>query len=305
MIHILFVAGSFGSTINLVAQSFCKNFRSPGLSLEESVLSDGSAHSYYKKGHWTTKEQLDDFFEGRIDQDIKISTPIYPLSNMTVQEVFSQFQNKRPNDKVVLIYLKDRNYAELNILAQYYKISKGTLNLGLEFTFYIDDLLLDIKKWNKDYSSFNDMRPWELREFFSLYYTGWVECWLDAPLLAPNNWLKISTDDILNNSQETFIKICNFIDEFDDSKITEFNKFLDSWLEKQRYLVKEIELVNKIVGSVVLDQEMIAWDPSHLCIWSQAMIQGKIRDSGYDLKCNELDVFPSNSIQLYELLEKL
>ena len=149
------------------------------------------------------------------------------------------------------------------------------------------------------------MRRWELREFFSLFYIGWINHWIEAPSFAPNNWLKISTDEILNNSRDTFTKICNFIDEFDDSKITEFNKFSDSWPNKQAYLIEEINLVNKIVGSVVSDQEMIAWDPSWLCIWSEAMIQRKLRDSGYNLKCSGLDTFPTNSIQLYELLEKL
>lgn len=305
MIHILFVPGSFGSTINLVAQSFCKNFISPALlSLDESILSDGSAHSYYKQGHWSTKELLTDFLEGRIDQDIKISTPTYPYNDMTVQEIFSQYQNKRPYDKVVLIYINDMNYAELNMLAQYYKISAGSLSHGLEYTFYVDGLLADIKKWNKEYSSFKDMRPWELREFFSLYYTDWIKHWLDAQLLAPSNWLKISTYDILNNSRETFMKICNFVDEFDNSKEIEFNKFSDSWLEKQRYLINELELVNKIVDYAT-NQKITSWTSSQLCMFSEAMIQKKLRDNGYELKCFGLDIFPNDSIQLYRLMEKI
>lgn len=304
MIHILFVPGSFGSTINLVVQSFCENIRSSELPLEESILPDGSAHSYYKKGHWHTKELLTNFFKGEIDQDLQIGTPIYPNDGMTVQEIFSLFQNKRPHDRVVLIYIKDRNYAELNILAQYYKISKGALSRGFEYTFYVDEHLLSIRKWNKDYSSFNDMRPWELREFFSLYYTDWVKHWLDAPLFAPNNWLKISTNDILTNTRETFIKICNFVDEFDDSKIIEFNKFSDWWPETQGYLIKELELVNKIVDYTI-NKKITSWTSSQLCIISEAMIQSKLRDNGYELKCFDLDTFPTDSIQLYRLMEKL
>jgi hypothetical protein len=304
MIHILFVPGSFGSTINLVAQSFCKNIESPALSLEESILSDGSAHGFYKEGHWCTKELFANFLEERIDQDIKISTPTYPYNGMTVQEIFSQYQNKRPYDKVVIIYIKDMNYAELNLLAQYYKISAGSLSRGLEYTFYDEGLLADIKKWNKEYNSFNDMRPWELREFFSLYYTDCVKDWLNAQLLAPSNWLKISTYDLLNNSRETFKKVCNFIDEFDNSKEIEFNKFSDTWLEKQRYLIKELELVNKIVDYTT-NQKITSWTSSQLCLLSEAMIQKKLRDNGYDLKCYGLDTFPTDSIQLYRLMEKL
>ena len=281
MVHILFVGGSFGSTVNLVTQAFCKNIRSPELPLEESILPDGSAHSYYKKGHWNTKQLLTNFFKGEIDQDLQIGTPTYPNDGMTVQEIFSLFQNKRPHDKVVLIYIKDRNYADLNGLAQYYKISKGKLNKGLDFTFYVDDLLKDIKKWNKDYRSFDDMRTWELREFFSLYHSNRVKCWVDALLLAPDNWLKISTCDILNNTGETFIKICNFVDEFDDSKITEFNKFSDSWPETQGYLIKELELVNKIVDYTI-NKKITSWTPSQLCMFSEAMIQSKLRDNGYE-----------------------
>ena len=93
MIHILFVPGSFGSTVNLVAQSFCKNIKSPTLPLEESILPDGSAHSYYKKGHWHNKELFLDFISGKIDQDLEISTPVYPYYGMTAQEIFDQFQN--------------------------------------------------------------------------------------------------------------------------------------------------------------------------------------------------------------------
>jgi hypothetical protein len=38
---------------------------------------------------------------------------------------------------------------------------------------------------------------------------------------------------------------------------------------------------------------------------SEAMIQKKLRDNGYELKCFELDTFPTDSIQLYRLMEKL
>ena len=304
MIHILFVPGSFGSTINLIIQNFCENITpDKNISLRECLLDDGSAHGYFKRGHWACLDDYNHFFDGRIDQNLLVSTPVYPIVGIDLSELFSMFVKHRPMDKVIFVYINDMYYGEINLLAQHYKIAVGS-SLGSDIWHFDEVNLPRIKQWNPNYKSHKDMKVWELREFISMMYRSFIEEWIEAPDLTPTRWLKIRSDRILNDTENVLIDICNFVDRFDYSKLAELKEFIITWKQKQQYLINEVNLVNEIVNAVV-NQRRIFWDPTKLCIWSEAMIQKKLRDNGYELKCSGLDTFPTDSVKLRLLLEKL
>ena len=99
MIHILFLPGTFGSTVNYVLQDFGTGTTKPTLRHKEAILPDGSMHSFYKSGHWGSLSELTKFFNKEIDQDIEISTPIYPMTDIHAKDIIDLLYKNCPRDK--------------------------------------------------------------------------------------------------------------------------------------------------------------------------------------------------------------
>jgi hypothetical protein len=142
------------------------------------------------------------------------------------------------------------------------------------------------------------MQNWEFREWFSLFYTQWVQEWINAKQYINPNWYTVSVTDILNHTHETFLKMVKHFGTLDEA---EFDEFIKYWRSKQQYLIDERDILDKIVDSVI-SQTPYTWKDLNLI--SEAMIQKKLRDQGYEIKCYNLNKFPTNSEDLFVLLEK-
>ena len=310
MVHIFFVSGSFGSTINLVVQNFCSNMANrPEYDLnklpEFGIRADGSAHTYQKAGHWDTIQKYQDFFAGKIDQNLNVSTPVYDIGGQeTIGKTIKMFYKNVPKEKVVFIYTPDLYYAEINFLARYYKIAVGYYNKGLEYFGLEYSPAFQVDYGNKQIRSCSDLDRWELRDRLSRWYFDYINEWTHASSFAPNHWYKFGTDEILNNTRETFAKICNIVDTLNESKLDEFNKFVATWRSSQQYMIDELNLVYDIMDSIINDK-FISWEQSSLCVFSEAMLQKKLFDAGYELLCHNLNQFPTNTEDLHYKLRRI
>jgi hypothetical protein len=83
---------------------------------------------------------------------------------------------------------------------------------------------------------------------------------------------------------------------------TELTQFCNKWTKAQQYIVDEYRLIDSIVSSI-LDNEDYNWPA--LNIIAESIIQKRLRDAGYELKCYNLNTFPTNSKTLANLLEKV
>jgi hypothetical protein len=61
------------------------------------------------------------------------------------------------------------------------------------------------------------------------------------------------------------------------------------------------QLCKNIVDSVVNNIEF-DWSNQTLPLASEAYVQWQLRNLGYEIRCHELDKFPTNSVHLKELL---
>lgn len=301
MIHILFLPGTFGTTIHYILSNFCTDSPKQYIDHAALITADGSLHNnQLYAGHWFDKVRYEKFFNNEIDQELEITTPIYPIVDLHADEIIKLFTQLRSYDNYIFLYVKDIHAAELNMLMQYYKIAQGTLNLGLEL--YCGNNFHNIIKWNPMYKHYSDMQIWELREWLSIFYMEWITEWIDAKNYTPDNWLKISSDEILSNPMDTAIKIVNEFKKFDYNRTKELQQFLTTWRSKQQYILDEYELIQNIVEHT-LSKKNFTWNT--ISIISEAIIQRKLRDLGYEIKCFNLNQFPNNSIYLNKLLEKI
>lgn len=291
MIHVFFVPGMFGSTIEYIVKSY-SNELTP---VDGKILADGSMHSFRKSAHFRDIGYINNFFES--NSIVEVTTPIYPFKQHHLPEILEYF-NKYTivNDPCILIYAKDLRAAELNMLFQYHKISVG-LKIGLDI--FCNGNEHNIVAWNPDYTHWSQMTHWQLREWISLFYTNWVQEWITSPELVDARFLTIKNTDFLFDTVVTAKKILNH------SGLTckpELDEFLSEWQAAQQYIVDEFILLDRIVECTIANRPL-EWKPTNII--AEAIVQQRLRAKGYEIRCDGLDTFPTDAIMFNSLLEKV
>ena len=289
MIHVFFVPGMFGSTIEYIVRSY-SNELTP---VAGKILADGSMHSFSKSAHFGDIERISDFFES--NRVAEVTTPAYPFKQQHLPEILEYF-NKYSivNNPCILIHATDVKAAELNMLFQYYKISKV---LGLDI--FCQGNEHNITAWNSSYTHWSQMQPWQLREWISLFYVSWVQEWITSPGYVDNKFLTVKNTDFLVDPIITANKI------FDHCKLTQksgLNEFLLQWQQAQQYIVDEFALLDRIVECSITNHPL-EWQPINII--AEAIVQQRLRAKGYEIRCDGLDTFPTDAIMFNTLLEKV
>lgn len=290
--NVFFVPGMFGSTIEFVLRNYTHDFES----VAGEVLGDGSLHSYTKNCHPTHSNDIE-VASKLITENNNINyitTPIYPFETRNIDQIIHEYEKAdllRGNANI-LLYAPDQRHCELNILFQYYKIAYGSLQMGLN----IFSQPSHPEKWNSDYKSADDLSRWEYREWFSIFYPQWTSKWRDSENLVKNNFLKISNGNFLKNPSEC---IEDIIFSYNFKKNGDFSKFFFDWKNKQNYIVEKQKLLDNIVDAA-LSNENFKWDS--LTVIEEAIVQQKLRECGFEIMCDGLNVFPRESRYLYRLL---
>lgn len=294
MIIVFFVPGMFGSTIEAMLSYFTVEYSKPNFSLK--ITKDGSMHTFKKQYHPLSKNEI----LSMLDNPAEIYTPIYPVIDGKLPDLANDLEVP-DNCKIVLIHANDFKAAELNMLFQYHKISNGVLNNSLDIFYNENYSYNNINNWNVNYKSWRDMQVWELREWFSIFYPVWIQEWIDSKDIAfKANSLKVQNLDILNNLENTFGGICQYfgLTVIDKTKLTDF---CNEWTSAQKYIVDEYILLDSIVENTINNKN---FDWQDLNIIAESIIQQNLRLAGYEIRCYNLNKFPTNSLELNKLLEK-
>jgi hypothetical protein len=302
VIHIFFGSGSFGSTI----ESVLRNYSDHSTPIDSKILDDGSMHSYRKEHHVKNVDALNKFLQmdiagsGAITNST-ITTPIYPYMEFKFPTILDQFSSIKSwnTDVKILIFQPDLQAFELNLLFKYYKICCGHMNLGLSGSGIISENQPGIVNWNKDYTHWSQMKLWELREWISIFYPGHAQEFINSQYHIDDSWLKIANTDILYNTKESMLKI---IDHCGLTNTKDLTEFVTEWQQAQQYIVDEFDLLDQIVDCSINNQPLV-WKPVNII--AEAIIQQRLRARGYEIRCDGLDIFPTDAIMFNTLLEKV
>ena len=293
MIHVFFDCGSFGSTIEYVLH----NFTNHGIKINADILPDGSMHSFKKEYHVTTVKELDEFLG--TDRTVNaISTPTYPFKEFSLPKLIEYFSSipTWSSDKKILVFQPGLANAELNLLFKYHKVC---VNHGAGLQILIGDNRHNIQGWNSSYTHWTQMHAWELREWFSIFYPGYVTEFITAPMHVCKHWLVVSNAEILYDTENCLVKIINHCGLKLQGNL---GCFVKQWQAAQQYIVDEYNLLEQIVEHTVTKQDLI-WKPINIV--AEAIVQQRLRSKGYEIQCQGLDQFPNDSKTLYKLLEKV
>ena len=288
MIVIPFVPGTFGSMVEYCVRNFTKEFE--GTNTENPIQKDGSVHTFQKFNHPCIKET----FLSALNSKDKILTPIYPMSDFTTREILEKVIES--DNQIILLKVHDKKWSEINFLFRWYKIWEGLNNQSILLGDK-EKINSHVVRWNSNYKTFEDMERWEIREFISLFYDGLLN---EEIIMEKTDVFSITNKDIIDNTLESITRI------IDHLKLTihdhnGLEKFTTMWREKQQYVIDEYITIEKVVESIT-NQTNYKWNT--ISLFAEAIIQKKLRDNGWEIKCYGLNNFPTNSIKLKQLLEK-
>ena len=288
MIHILFVPGAFGTMLEWGIRNYSDYYTS----VPTEMLSDGSMHSLKKECHMCSVSELELLKTAAPDS---ITTPIYPMIDFTAVEVINFFEHNYQQDPKIFVSIPDLATAEFIMLMIYDKISVG---LNHSYDIFCGNNENNVKQWNSAYQHWRDMQSWELREWLSLFYTTWVQEWIDAKNTVPESWLVIDPNQLIVNYHavvEQCIQHCGmkYVPNY-PADVT-----ARTWCSKQAEVYKQYQILNTIVDCVIKGE---SYEFAPLNLIAQAIIQKRLRDQGYNLACFNLNDFPTNTQELHRLI---
>ena len=281
MIIVLYPAGAFGTTVE-----YClKQFSNELTKVVATIAPDGSMHTFEKEFHPVT---IDQFVQRKLN-NFEIVTPIYPGKDyLSPRHCIDQFvKNIDVDQKVLVIYFSSLKMAERNQLFCYYKIPT-----------FLDTIMKNKHlEWNVQYKSWKDMQPFELREALSFFIDQQSQ-YLEVKPNQKENWLYITTDDLLYNFKHTILDIIKYFQLTVDIN-QNIDEFSVAWLSKQKYILDEFEQIEQIMSSLNSGVD-ISWNK--LSIISEAIIQSRLRQAGLEMACDQLNQFPTTTHELQKTI---
>lgn len=147
----------------------------------------------------------------------------------------------------------------------------------------------------------NDVPNWIKREFLSLYL---MPAWL-----AQTEWTRmlswyhpkccvVTVSQLLYDFESSIERIgahCGFTFAKPVSVLLPYHQ---ENLKLQKFTNQD-QICKQVVDSIVNNQHL---DWNDLTLISESWVQWQLRNLGYEIRCHGLDTFPTNSIQLKELL---
>jgi len=175
--------------------------------------------------------------------------------------------------------------------------------------YYLTDLnkyLNDVfpESANKLRDSWGGTSNWELRELISFFLQDMIDSTKNQikghiTQAETHNAYKINPENFLLNAEIEVEELFNF---FNLTKHKEFHllKFhVNNYMLQQKNFIKS-EQINKFVTNTINNN---FYSIENLTIFDEAYIQSKLRMLGQEIRCCNLNIFPTISTELFGLLE--
>lgn len=160
------------------------------------------------------------------------------------------------------------------------------------------------KNWNIDpKTDLCEIPVWIQREHMSFYL---FDAWRDqVEWYFPDRWqhpraMILSTKELFDDFENTLIRIRDFWGQEYKKNLSEMMDAHAKMIKIQPHLNKD-QMCAKIVNIAIgLDQSMIEF--GNIDLTGQAWIQHQLRNNGYELKCHDLNDFPTDTHCLKSLI---
>lgn len=292
---ILYNGGAYGTYLEWVLTTLTEvstEISSPLTSTGSSHLFEGNYLGSPNSPKWIRSVEETNFFQfARAHPKVHQEDSIRDKINVSLESF----------DRIIFCY-PDQKSILLNINNAFSKIYKDWLKNRLKDPVFAENLYAN---WIIDPVALpKDIPTWIIREMLSY---NLIPSWKsEVEWFFPNTYSHpkckfVFISDLLYNFKKVMLEIQEFCQLDFKTDINELLPHHDQMLSLQKYLNQD-ELCTNIIDSLITTQPM-EWD--NLPIPSQSWIQWQLRNLGYEVRCNGLDIFPTNSVQLQELIYKV
>jgi len=299
-VPIIFNAGAYGTYLE-----WCLTTLTEEIEIVLPLLSDGSSHRF-SGTHLLNMSGWHNYVNaGKLAKFVRFHPKVKQEESIkeNLETVLSSVE------KIICLY-PDADSVLLNINNVFDKISKtwwprsGPMNvLQIENEYQqISDKIY--QNWPVDRNTaFDEIPHWIKREFLSLYlmpmWKDQVE-WFLPEQFKNSNCQFLFLNDLLYNFENTLENIKQFLNLSFIKEIDQLIPMHKKMLASQLNLGQDL-LCNQIVNSCVTDIEF-EWAGKYLPLPSESWVQWQLRNLGFEIKCDGLNRFPTNSSELKKLI---
>ena len=284
-VPIIFNGGTYGTFVE-----WCLNYFSGESVVTFPFTQSGSSHGF--AGHhlmdihgWRSYLQSEQYFKfvrlhPKIHETDDIEKNIIEISNSV--------------DTAIVLYSSIESLL-LNLNNKFDKIwDSGWLEHNKSFFFK------NLESWGV--KSFDQIEPWEIREFLSFFIVKQHEAESGASIiqnLSSHNIVKVEVRTLVDQFESTIKKLLKASNL--PCVRNDFDEIYIKWIAKQKHVNKDF-VVERIINSV-LNESYYDWSEDNLTMIDESIIQMRLRDLHYlEIKCYNLNVFPTNTNNLRKLL---
>lgn len=292
-IPILFPGGAYGTYLEWCLSSLCSPYQ-----ISSPFRDNGNSHNYIGV-------HLPDMQGWRQHLKEKDSVNFVRLHPKNAQDQSIKnhlIEILQSVDKVIFLY-PDADSVLLNINNCFYKTWNDWWShiWKNHAKFRVDPIEL-YKNWPiPQGTKIQNIDKWIRREFLSIYlFPAWQS---QVEWYFPDHWQSprcryVFIKNLLHDFENTITDVVNFLQLDIQQPISELLPYHEENMKLQKYLDQD-RICNLIVDSIS-SNNCITWN--NLPVISEAWIQWRLRELGYEIRCHELDIFPTTSVQLKELL---
>lgn len=293
-IPIVFNGGSYGTYLEWVLTTLCAQG-----SIKEPFTATGSSHNF-KGNHLMNMEGWKKFVNGpSCHQFVRL----HPKT--LKQESLSENLNLITQSVERVIYLYPDLDSVLLILNNYFeKIWDNWWDHQFKTEISPEKIY---NNWPVDSSvCAKDIPSWIKREFLSLYLIpAWQDQveWYHLDTWSHARVLPVLVQDLLFDFENTIACIQKFCGLEFVKPISQMLLYHDRMLSIQPHLSqaqRAKQIIETTLAGINLD-----WSSDSISLVTESWIQWQLRNLGFEIQCHELDIFPTNSLQLKNLLYKV
>ena len=295
-ICITYVSGNYGTFLEWAMYRFSELYKSTDLIVPDLPFTDsGNSHNFIGN-YYHPDEKIYSFIQ-------YIQLYIQSNKNHPIVRVHPKYREE-DNTLDSLEYVS-KNFKKVIHLTSTVDSVAWTINNKFEKV-YEEGWLANqeklyqhnLKGWNKN--SLADMEKWELREFLSFFiYPQHVsENQLNQLPERLTNIKIVPITELRDNLKDTLLAILDYC-ELAPANLDKFEEVRTAWIQRQYHCNKD-SIIKQIVDSVVADTKY-EWKGEKLTLVDEALVQYYLRENGLEIKCNNLNKFPTHSVELKKI----
>lgn len=154
-----------------------------------------------------------------------------------------------------------------------------------------------VDRCKEPFGAHEPVPTWQLREMISFEHDSSLID--DYQPVVDDQVINVPVRQLVHNFQNTIVDILQRL-KLPIAHNDQFDRIKNEWLCHEQFINTDL-ICQDIVTRTLLGQNF-SWKSTDLTVIDEAFVQYQLRNKNFEMRCHGLDTFPTNSVQLKELL---